>query len=267
MCVSMKMFVVKITLEAIMTLKKQISEILLKLKLNGMNAELERQCSNDKYEDMSFLERLHGLALEELTLTSNSHIARLLKRSNIRWKHASLSEIDYKIQTSLKSAVIKELAELEWLNNHRHIIITGATGLGKTYLASAFSNEVIMQSVEAFQCRFSELIIKLSADKSEKGVTTFLNKVKKVPLLVIDDWGIAPLTVTERHALFELIEQRDQKGSLIITSQYPVGDWYDAFGDETIADSTLDRIVHSAHKINMKGESFRKLMGIQGGLK
>ena len=263
----MKMCVVKLILETIMTLKEQISEILTQQKLYGMKDELERQCSSEGYENMSFLERLLILAQEQLMLTSNAHIARLLKRSNIRWKHASLSDIDYKIQKSLKAAVIKELAELEWLNNNRHIIITGATGLGKTYLASAFANEAIMESVEAFQCRFSELIIKLSADKSEKGVTTFLNKVKKVPLLVIDDWGIAPLTVIERHALFELIEQRDQKGSLIITSQYPVGDWYDAFGDETIADSTLDRIVHSAHKINMKGESFRKLMGIQGGLK
>lgn len=250
-----------------MTHREQIYDILTKLKLYGMRDELDRQCSDDEYENMSCLERVLGLAKEELTLASNTHIARLLKRSNIRWKHASLADIDYKIQKSLKPAVIKELAELEWLNNNRHIIITGATGLGKTYLASAFANAVIMQSVEAFQCRFSELIIKLSADKSEKGVTTFLNKVRKVPLLIIDDWGIAPLTVTERHALFELIELRDQKCSLIITSQYTVGDWYDAFGDETIADSTLDRIVHSAHKINMKGESFRKLMGIKGGLK
>ncbi|MCG9770906.1 IS21-like element helper ATPase IstB [Pseudoalteromonas piscicida] len=250
-----------------MTLKEQIYDILTKLKLYGMRDELDRQCSDDEYENMSFLQRTLNLAKEELTLASNTHIARLLKRSNIRWKHASLADIDYKIQKSLKPAVIKELGELEWLNNNRHLIITGATGLGKTYLASAFANAAIMQSVEAFQCRFSELIVKLSADKSEKGVTTFLNKVKKVPLLIIDDWGIAPLTVTERHALFELIELRDQKGSLIITSQYNVGDWYDAFGDETIADSTLDRIVHSAHKINMKGESFRKLMGIKGGLK
>lgn len=250
-----------------MTLKEQIHDILTKLKLYGMRDELDRQCSDDEYENMSFLQRTLNLAQEELTLASNTHIARLLKRSNIRWKHASLADIDYKIQKSLKPAVIKELSELEWLNNNRHLIITGATGLGKTYLASAFANAAIMQSVEAFQCRFSELIVKVSADKSEKGVTTFLNKVKKVPLLIIDDWGIAPLTVTERHALFELIELRDQKGSLIITSQYTVGDWYDAFGDETIADSTLDRIVHSAHKINMKGESFRKLMGIKGGLK
>lgn len=250
-----------------MTLKEETSDIFKKLKLNGMNNEFERQCGNVECEDMSFPERVHGLALEELTVTSNANIARLLKRSNIRWKHASLADIDYKIQKSLKAAVIKELAALEWLKDKQHIVITGATGLGKTYLASAFANAAIMKSVEVYQCRFSELIIKLSADKSERGITTFVNKVKNVHLLVIDDWGIAPLSVTERHALFELIEKRDQKGSLMITSQYPVVDWYDAFGDETVADSTLDRVVHSAHKINMKGESFRKLLGIRGGLK
>jgi DNA replication protein DnaC len=250
-----------------MMLKKKILSNLSKLKLNGIAYALESQLANNKYENMSFLQRLDELVLEQLTVTSNTRIERLLKQSNIRWKHASLSDIDYQLQTSLKQSLIEELAELEWLENHRHMIITGPTGTGKTYLASAFGLQAIMKSVPVILCRFSDLVLKLTAAENDKRLVPFKKKVERVPLLIIDDWGTAPLSVTERHTLFELIEKRDQNSSLLITSQFPISQWHDAFGDATIADSTLDRIVHSAHRINMKGESFRKIQGINGDVK
>jgi DNA replication protein DnaC len=250
-----------------MMLKNKITTNLTRLKLNGMADALKQQLADENYENKSFLQRLDELLMEQLTVAANARTSRLLKQSNIRWKQASFGDVDYKIQTSLKRPVIEELAELNWIESHRHIIITGPTGTGKTYLASAFANQAIMKSIPALLCRFSDLVLKLSVAEADKRAALFKVKVEKIPLLIVDDWGTAPLSVTERHSLFELIEKRDQNSSLLITSQFPIGEWHDAFGDATIADSTLDRIVHSAHKISLKGESFRKLIGIQGGIK
>ena len=250
-----------------MMLKRKIVSNLSELKLHGMVDALKQQLGSDNYENKSFLQRLDELVTEQINVTTNARVARLIKQSNIRWPAASIGGIDYKLQPSLKPALVNELAELEWLKNKRHIIITGPTGTGKTTLACAFGNAAIMKGIPVIHCRFSELILKLSAAEEDKRAAIFKRKVEKVPLLIIDDWGTTPLKVVERHALFELIEKRDQNSSLLITSQCPIVEWHDAFGDATVADSTLDRIVHSAHKIVMNGESIRKLLGLRGGAK
>jgi len=263
----MKMCVEKTITKEIMMLNNKIINNLSQLKLNGFISAFEHQLANEQYEDKSFLQRLDELVLEQIAVTSNSRIDRLLKQSNIRWKHASISGLDYQVQSSLKQPMIEELAELEWLNNQRHLIITGPTGTGKTYLASAFGIQAIMNSIPVSFCRFNDLILKLCAAKNDKRCATFKKKVERVPLLIIDDWAVAPLSRIEHLLLNELIEKRDQSSSLIITSQFPVSEWYNGFDEAYLADSTLDRIVHTGHKINMKGESFRKLMGINGGVK
>jgi DNA replication protein DnaC len=263
----MKIFVAKTILEKVMNLREKVTKDLEFLKQYGMSDALDQQFESDKYEEMSFMQRLSPIVTEQVTLTCNTKITRLLKQSNIRWKHASLGDIDYVVQKGLKKSVIADLGEMEWLKNHRHIIITGPAGVGKTYVASAFGMQAIMQYTSVISCRFGDLLLKLVAAESDKRHASFKNKIEKIPLLIIDDWRTAPLSITERHLLFELIEKRDQNSSLIITSQFPIGEWYDGFGDPTVADSTLDRIVHCAHKINMKGESFRRLMGIKGGVK
>jgi len=261
----MKIFVAKTILEKIMNLREQVTKDLELLKLYGMRDAFNQQFEDDQNEDMSFTQRFAPIVTEEVTVTSNTTIARLLKQSNIRWKHASLGDIDYVVQKGLKKSVITELGEMEWLKEHRHIIITGKAGVGKTFVASAFGMQAIMHSTRVMFCRFSDLLLKLAAAESDKRHATFKKKIEKIPLLIIDDWGVAILTATERHLLFEFIEKRDQKSSLIITSQFRISEWHDAFGDATVADSTLDRIVHSAHKFNMPGESYRKLLGLNGG--
>ncbi|RUO45615.1 IS21-like element helper ATPase IstB [Idiomarina aquatica] len=250
-----------------MMLKNKITSNLSELKLHGMVSALKQQFSNDNYEDKGFLQRLDELVVEQLNVTSNARTARMMKQAAIRFPAASIGDINYSLMPSLKPAVVKELAELEWLKNHRHIIITGPTGTGKTSLASAFGNAVISSGIPAIHCRFKTLILNLAAADTDKRAATFRRRVEKAPLLIIDDWGTAPLSVTERHSLFELIEKRDQNSSLLITSQFAIVEWHDAFGDATVADSTLDRIVHSAHKIVLKGESIRKLLGLRGSAK
>jgi DNA replication protein DnaC len=254
-------------MEAIMKTKQAVEHKLKELKLNGVLAQLFEQENNITCSELPFLERLNHLLDNQVVENDNKRIALLRRQAALRWADARISDTRYDIQTGLKESVTQQLIQFNWIRDCRHLIITGKTGCGKTRYGCAIANAAIKQKISVGFYRFSELIALLVMADDAGKLVKIRNKLKRFKLLFIDDWGISPLNVEQRHLLFELIEFRDQKGSLIITSQYPVGDWYGAFGDETIADSTLDRIVHSAHKISMKGESFRKLMGIKGGLK
>jgi DNA replication protein DnaC len=250
-------------MEVIMKLKEKVVAALQDLKYTGIQEGLLQQLASTDFEDMSFLARLDDLLVHEVNAWQNKRISYLQKQAKLRWPNASLEDIKYELHPSLKPTKIKELAELVWVLNGHHVVITGATGTGKTYIACALALQAIMNVIPVLYFRFNELILNLvAADKNEK-LTAFRRRLIKAPVLVIDDWGISPLSPVERHLLFELIESRDKKGSMIITSQYPVKSWYEAFQDPTIADATLDRIVHQTHEIVLKGESIRKVMGMK----
>ena len=261
------MYAVQNILEVIMKLKEKVIRTLNVLKLNGMKEALESQFSSADYDDMDFLSRLDELLSREESYSCNRRISYLQKQAKLRWPSASVSDIKYELHPSLKPALVKELVQLSWVLNHQHVVITGATGTGKTYIACALAQQAIAESTPVLYFRFNELILNLvAADKSEK-LTAFRRRLSKTPVLIIDDWGISPMSSIERHLLFELIESRDKKGSMVITSQYPIKAWYDAFQDPTIADATLDRIVHQTHEIALKGESIRKAIGMGGDVK
>jgi DNA replication protein DnaC len=247
-----------------MKLKEKVLNSLNALKYTGMHEALVQQLKTTDCENMSFLERLDDMLVQEINNCQNKRIAYLTKQAKLRWPNASIQDIRYQHHTSLKQAKISELAELAWIQNGLHLVITGPTGTGKTYIACALAVEAITQTVPVLYFRFNELILNLVAANKNEKLTAFQRRLIKAPLLIIDDWGISPLNALERHLLFELIECRDKKGSMIITSQYPVKAWYEAFQDPTIADATLDRIVHQTHEIVLKGESLRKVMGIKG---
>lgn len=235
------------------------------LKLNGVKEALNRQLAEPEFEEMGFLDRLYDLLCHEENATRNRKIAYLLKQAKLRWPNALIEDIKYELHPSLKPATIKELAQLTWVDNSNHIIITGATGTGKTYIACAFARRAITEAIPVLYFRFSELVLQLVAANKQEKLIAFRRRLIKAPVVVIDDWGITPLNPIERGLLFELIEARDRNGSWLITSQYPTTDWYDAFQDPTIADASLDRIVHQSHKIVLKGDSIRKAMGLEGG--
>jgi DNA replication protein DnaC len=252
-------------MEVVMKLREKVVATLTELKYTGIHGALLQQLSSADFEDMSFLARLDDLLEHEVNVCQNKRISYLQKQAKLRWPNASIEGIKYELHPSLKPAKIKELAELVWVVNGHHVVITGATGTGKTYIACALALQAIMNAIPVLYFRFNELILNLvAADKNEK-LTAFRRKLIKAPVLVVDDWGISPLSPIERHLLFELIESRDKKGSMIITSQYPIKSWHDAFQDPTLADATLDRIVHQTHEIVLKGESIRKVMGIKEG--
>jgi DNA replication protein DnaC len=179
-----------------------------------------------------------------------------------------VSTIDYQLHPGLEPAKMEALAELHWLQNNQHVVFTGPTGNGKTYLACALANQAIMAGLSVRFFRYNELLLQLAAAEKEEKFTLFCKRLCRIKVLIIDDWGVAKLSATQRHLLFELIEMRDRNSSLIITSQYPIASWHEAFGDPTIADSVLDRIVHNAHQIDRnQGGSIRKKLGVKGGAK
>lgn len=260
------MYVESHILEAIMMLKEKVLACLMDLKLKGVSEALIAQLASTDYDDMDFLSRIDDLFVHESLYCKNRKLANLQKLAKLRWPNASVSGIDYALHPSLKHAKIKELAQLNWVTNAHHIVITGATGTGKTYIACALAKQAITEAIPVLYFRFSELILNLIIASKQDKMKLLRRKLLKTPLIIIDDWGISPLSSVERHLLFELIEGRDKNGSMIITSQYPIKAWYDAFQDPTIADATLDRIVHQTHEITLKGESIRKAMGMTEAL-
>ncbi|WP_348731331.1 IS21-like element helper ATPase IstB [Rheinheimera texasensis] len=249
-----------------MKLRENIETRCKKLKLNGFLVALQNQLSSKAYDTQSFLVRLDHLLLAEETSSINRSINRLQKQARLRWPNAAVAMIDYGYHPGLSPAKIADLAELHWLYNNQHVVICGPTGSGKTYLACCLANQVIMAGYAVLFFRYNELLLQLiAADKGER-FTQYCKKLNRAPVVVIDDWGVAPLSASQRHLLFEFIESRDQNASLIITSQYPMSDWHEAFGDPTIADSVLDRIIHNAHHIDRKqGGSIRSKLGVNGG--
>ena len=247
----------------IMKLREKVLDDLTTLKLDGMCEALKAQMASTDVANMDFLSRLDDLLAKQLEVCQNKKLAYLQKAARLRWPNMTVADLDYSLFPSLKQAKVKELALLNWVVNCHHLIITGATGTGKTTIACALANKAISEGIPVLYFRFNELILNLvAADKHEK-LAALRRKLLKTPLIVLDDWGISPLSAIERHLLFELIESRDKKGSMLITSQYPVKSWYDAFQDPTLADATLDRIVHQTHEINLKGGSIRKAIGMQ----
>ena len=247
-----------------MIIRQRVEMKLKQLKLTAISIGLDKQLATDSFEEMSFLERFDDLLEQQVLCNRNKRINTLQRQANLRWPHARLSDVDFTLQKGLKKQVITNLAELSWLEEGRHVTATGATGTGKTHLACAFANEAILQGIPVKFYKFQDLLTELIAADHENLLAKFRKRLSRFKLLVIDDWGISMLSPAQRHMLYDLVESRDKDCSMIITSQYPVSDWYDAFGDETIAESVLDRIVHSAYQLNFTGVSMRKVRGLKG---
>lgn len=235
------------------------------LKLVGIAQAYEHQENSKEYDELGFNERLTELLDAQININQGRRIRTLQRKAKLRYPKVYASGLDYSLYPQLKQSQITQLATCDWINKHHHLLIVGPTGMGKTTLACAIAQEAISLQISVLFYRLANLLLELLAAKNEKRLHLFFRKLNRASLLIIDDWGNALMGTEERHLFFELIESRDQNASLLITSQYPVTVWHECFQDSTIADSVLDRIIHNAHKINLKGESIRKLLSIKEG--
>lgn len=240
-------------------LNNQLFTQLGALGLHGMAQALSTQLSQSKFAQLGFENRLALLVEAEQNERANKRIDRLLKAAKLRQPNACLEDVDYRPKRSLDPALLNSLATLEWVSRHQGLILTGATGTGKTWLACAFGNQACRNGYSVFFITASQLYEQLICAQIDRSIAKLRRQLVKTQLLIIDDFGIGGVDVQVGQILLDIIDQQSQNGSLLITSQFPVAKWYDFFNDPTVADAILDRIVHRAHNIELKGDSMRKL--------
>jgi len=191
---------------------------------------------------------------------SNRKIKRLLSQAKLKDHQAALEELEYSASRGVERSVILSLASCGYIARKQNILITGATGVGKSFLAQALARRAIFEGYSARYYRVTRLLEEIKLARLEGTYTKALAKISKYNLLLLDDFGVSPLKPDEVNDLFEVIEDQTLSGSTIITAQLPVKEWHAYLQNETIADAMMDRLIYSAHRIEMKGESMRKML-------
>ncbi len=242
-------------------LQEPMREKLLAMRLHGMADALKTQEQDPGARELSFLERLALLVDHQWNWRQNQALARRLHVAKLRG-NACVEEIDYRAARGLDKSVIRALAqESSWVRNHEHIFVLGPTGVGKSFVASALAQKACRDGYSALYTRAAALFRDLAMARADGSLRLVLAKLSRIDLLVIDDWAMAPLSEPERRDFWEICEDRYQTRSMILTSQMPVTRWHEQIGDPTVADGILDRLVHNAHRIEMRGDSMRKKRG------
>jgi DNA replication protein DnaC len=230
------------------------------LKLAGMAEGLTEQALSTLYSELSFEERLGLLVDREMSVRDNRRLTNLLRGAKLRYASACPEEIDFRTPRGLSKEVILSLMQNGWVKGKQNVIITGPTGSGKTFIACALANSACRSGYSAHYIRLPRLLQELHIARADGSYGKLLSRLAKYAILIIDDWGLAKLGDKERRDILEVLEDRHGITSTVIASQIPTDKWHDTIGDPTIADAVLDRLVHNAHQITMKGESMRKLL-------
>jgi DNA replication protein DnaC len=230
---------------------------LSELKLAGMQKALIAQMQLPGRDSLTFDERFGLLVDAEYTERDNRRMQGRLKRAKLR-QNAALEDIDYRHPRGLDKALMLALALCDWIRQHHNLIITGPTGTGKSYLACALGNKACREGCRVLYYRTSLLFQDLAIARADGRYRAALNTLARADLLILDDWGTASLTEEQSRDLFEVIEDRYDRSATLIAAQLPVMHWHKTIGDPTIADAILDRLIHNAYTITLKGESMRK---------
>jgi DNA replication protein DnaC len=231
---------------------------LRELKLGGMARGLEAQHEHiGTYEGLSFDERLTLLVEQEQLLRDQRKRDRLVRQARFKLQ-AAIADIDYQHPRNLAKARIAQLAQPDWLARSQNLLVTGPCGSGKTFLACAIGHNACLQGLSVRYYRLSRLLLELTQARAEGGYRQMLKRLKRTDLLILDDWGLEPLQGVQRHDMLEIMDDRHGHASTAVVSQLPFDQWYASIGDNTLADAILDRLMHNAHRIQLKGESMRK---------
>jgi DNA replication protein DnaC len=244
-------------------LNEQTFDKLYAMKLFGMTEGFKEQLEQPSFHDLSFEERLGILVDRQWTWKENKRLKRLLQEAKLKLQ-ACIEDIDYRTPRGLEKSAILSLASCNWIRNHQNLLLSGPTGVGKTFIACAFAQRACREGLRTLYSRSPQFFYQVALARADGSYATLMKRLAKTHLLVIDDLGLAPLTDTERRDLLEVIEDRSGSGSTLVTSQLPIENWHDHIGDPTIADAILDRLIHNAHRIQMKGGSMRKKQKLDG---
>jgi DNA replication protein DnaC len=233
-------------------------EQLQALTLAAMAAAWTAQQQEAAMSQLSFDERFGLLVDAEWLARENARMTRTLKAAKLKLGQACLEAIDYPARRELDKALIRQLATGRWIAEHHHVLISGATGTGKTFVACALAHQACRQGYRALYWRVSRLFHALALARADGTYTRLLAKLARVDVLLLDDFGLVPLQEPERRDLLEILEDRYGTRSTIITSQVPPAHWHEYLGDPTLADAICDRLLHNAHRLVLKGPSRRK---------
>jgi len=207
---------------------------------------------------LAFEDRLGLLVEREIVWRDNRRLERLLRQAKLKQAQACMEDIDYRGSRGLDKRFMVTLAGCEWIRRQQNVLLTGPTGAGKTWLACALGNQACRQGFSAMYVRVPRLLEQLRIAHGDGSFGKLLAQLARIDVLLLDDWGLTPLQSSERHDLLELVDDRVNARSTIITSQLPVDHWHAWLNDPTLADAILDRLVHASHRVALKGESLRK---------
>jgi len=237
--------------------KNQTIEKMKSMRLNAMASMYGHHLQNNLYNDSTPDEYISLLTDHEWEDRENKKIQRLLKQAAFRQK-ASIADVDYASVRNLDKNMFKRLSALDFISKKENLILTGASGVGKSYLAQALGHQACLMGLKTQYYITARLFNRLKLAKVDGTYNKELKKLMKLDLLVLDDFGLQAFDIHAREALMDIIEDRYSNHSTIVSSQIPVSTWYDIIGEGTIADAILDRLVNSSHRIDLKGESLRK---------
>lgn len=235
----------------------QTLERLHDLRLTGMAQALEEQLRMRDVDTLAFEDRLALMLEREATMRDDRRLARLLQVAKLHVP-GCVEDLDFKGARGLDRSLVLRLASGQWIRDHDNVLIVGATGTGKSYLACALGHSACRHGLSTRYFRFSRLLAALALARADGSYPKFLERLAKTQLLVLDDFGLAALSDSERADLLEILDDRYAKRATIVTSQLPFDHWHDVLGDATFADAILDRLMNNAHRITLKGPSLRR---------
>ncbi len=227
------------------------------MKLNGMAEAYDEQRAQSRSGELSFDERFGLLVERQWLWRENRALATRLAQARLK-QPACIEDLDFTAARGLKRALIEQLSPCDWVQHRQNIIITGPTGCGKTFVACALAHKACREGHRALYFYAPKLFRALSSATADGSLTKLLKKIAKVQVLAVDDWGLVKVDERQCREFLEILDDRHGHGSTVITSQFPVSAWHEVVPDPTVADALLDRLIHNAHRLELKGDSLRK---------